>query len=322
MRSRYLAALIMMLWAAGGHIPSKAAPEGVALAPRMAPGEAAAALLLMRNDFHCTFRSQEQRHGRQTSILAGSTANIIKVDQKTGLIVEYTPKDVTGIGSGASGSPSLTAEDAVARATAFLQTTGVKLEGLWTLTESSYHEQGPSDRYYDVTWRKIFHGIELPSFIDVLVDADDGQVRSYMLIDDPVVVPLQANLTGEQALAVVAEKKGWTHPILKKAKLDVWYAGGYPGPQALLWSFEIANPDATRGSDSYVWADVNATTGEVVRLDGPAGFFGPMPKGQKAVSVALPKPDLKALRGAKPPPTVFQLAKLREGKKAAGEKAK
>jgi len=314
MRGYYLAVIISLFWLSGTFATVEAAPEDVATAPQMAINEAAATTRLMRNGFRCTFRSQEQRHGRRTTMLAGSTANTVAIDQDTALVVEYTPKDHTGIYIGATGLPSLTAGDAAVRAIAFLQTTGVKLGALWTLTENSYHEQGPSDRYYDVTWRKIFHGIELPSFVDVVVDADDGQILYYALTDDPVGVPLQVNLTGEQALTIVAEKKGWAHPIVKKAKLDIWYAGGYPGPQVLLWSFEIANPDAKTGSDSYVWADVNATTGDIVRLGEPAGFFGPMPKAQKAVSVLLPKLDLKALRGAKLPPTVFQLAKLKKAK--------
>lgn len=314
MRGYHLATIVSLFWLASAFATVEAAPEGNALAPRMATNEAAATARLMHEDFRCTFRSQQQRHGRRTTILAGSTANTIAVDQDTGLVVEYTPKDHTGIYIGATGLPSLTAEDAAARATTFLRATGVRMDALWTLIENSYHEQGTSDRYYDITWRKIFNGIELPSFVDVVVDADDGQILSYALTDDPVVVPLQVNLTGEKALAIVAKKKGWMHPVVKKAKLDVWYAGGYPGPQVLLWSFEIANPDAKTGSDSYMWADVNATTGEVVRLDGPAGFFGPVPKGQKVASIALPKPNLKALRGAKLPPTVFQLAKMKQPK--------
>jgi hypothetical protein len=90
--------------------------------------------------------------------------------------------------------------------------------------------------------------------------------------------------------------------------LQVWYAYGYPGPQALLWRFEIANPDARLGRDRYVWAEVNAATGEITRLDGAAGSLGPLPKGKKMASVALPKINAKGLRHAKLPPTVFQAA--------------
>lgn len=281
--------------------------------------EAAGAARVIGHSFQCTGRIDELRRGRRTSVLGGPEAGI-SVDQETGLPVEYSSvtefNDPRARSSNTSETSKVTASGAFDHATSFLRSVGVEPNGAWTLESNSHTDFGNGFGRYYLRWRKVVEGVELPALIDMTVNDDDGHVASYMLIDDPVVVPLQTNMTGEQALALVAEKKNWARPIVKKARLEVWYVGGYPGPQALMWRFEVANPDAKTGSDSYVWADVNATTGQIVRLDGPAGFFGPMPKGQKAVSVALPKPDLGALRGAKPPPTVFQLAKLRQGKKA------
>jgi hypothetical protein len=308
MIQKYIATIVGLLWTVNAFGAIAAFSESVTLAPQMAFSEAAAAKQLLGNGFRCTFRSVEKRHGRQTILLGGSTANTLAVDQSTGIVVEYTPTIYTALENKASGSPFLTADDAVGRAVAFLQKTGILLDGLWTLTDKTYQEHGTGDRDYDITWRKVFQGVELASFINVVVDADDGQIKIYMLIDDPVTIPLLLNLTGEQALNIVAEKKGWGNPVVKKANLQVWYAGGYPGPQALMWRFEVANPDAKTGSDSYVWADVNATTGEIISLGEPGGFFR-MPKEKKMVSVALPKINVKALRHAKLPPTVFQAAR-------------
>lgn len=251
--------------------------------------------------------------GRRVAGFDGASGDI-SIDRETGIVVDYMTGKVDV--SQETGPPIISSTGALRIGRTFLRGSGIEPDGVWTLTDNDYHEVGPGFRQYNLAWHRIFGGVQLPSSISVSLDADSGQVISYHLIDDPVTIPVQINLTGEQALTVVSEKKGWSHPALKRANLAIWYPNGYPGPQALMWRFEVANPDAKTGSDSYVWADVNATTGQIVRLDGPAGFFGPMPKGQKAVSVALPKPDLGALRGAKPPPTVFQLAKLRQGKKA------
>lgn len=243
--------------------------------------------------------------------MGGPEANLW-VDQETGLTVEFS--NFNHGSPDVASPPKITAVEAVIRGNAFLRQIGIEPNGTWTLTDQSYHEPSLTNKEYELKWRKVFHGIELASLIYMMVDANDGQIISYALVDDPVVVPLQVNMTGEQALALVISKKGWQHPVLEGGRLQVWYAGGYPGPQTLMWSFEIANPDAKTGSDSYVRADVNATTGKIVSLGELAGFFGPMPKGRKAVSVALPKPDLKALRGAKLPPTVFQLAQMKKAK--------
>lgn len=309
--SKILPVLAVFLWMAASSAAMAAPRSEAGAAPRLTATEATNAGRALGHAFHCISRSQEPRHGRQTSTLGGQEANVW-VDQETGLPVEFS--NLSYRSPDVAAPPLMTAKDAVARGSTFLRQIGIEPNGTWTLTGNRYHEPSQTDKEYDLRWVKMFHGIELASFIDVIVDANDGQIITYQLIDDPVVIPLEVNLTGQQALALVVNTKGWQHPIVEGARLQVWYAGGYPGPQTLMWSLEISNPDAKTGSDSYVRADVNATTGNIVRLGEPAGFFGPMPKGQKGASIALPKPDLKALRGAKVPPTVFQLAERKKAK--------
>jgi len=249
--------------------------------------------------------------GRRVAGFDG-VAGDISIDRETGIVVDYVAGEVSA--SQETGPPTISSAGAFQIGLTFLRRSGIEPDGVWTLTDNDYHEVGTGFRQYNLIWHRIFRGVQLPSSIGMSLDADSGQVTSYHLVDDPVTITLQMNLTGEQALIIVSERKRWAHPIVKRANLSVWYPSGYPGPQALMWRFEIANPDAKTGSDSYAWADVNATTGDIVRLGEPAGFFGPMPKAQKAVSVLLPKLDLKALRRAKVPPTVFQLAKLKKPK--------
>ena len=247
--------------------------------------------------------------GRQVAGFTGASGNIT-IDQETGIVVDYMTDSIPI--SSETESPQISSEKAISIGLAFLRRSGIEPEGVWTLTDNKYHEVSSSFRQYNLAWHRLFNGVELPSFIIISINADDGRIISYHLVDDPITIPLQANITGEQALVAVSERKEWLHPIVRKVNLSIWYPNGYPGSQALMWRLEIANPDAKTGINSYVWADVNATTGEIIRLREPAGFFGPMPKGKKMVSVILPKPNLKALRYAKLPPTVFQLAAQRK----------
>jgi len=309
--SKILPLLLAFFWLAASS-PVTAAPRPeTGVAPQLTTAEAVSASQVLGHAFHCNSRSQELRRGRQTSSLGGHEANLW-IDQETGLTVEFSNLNYGS--PDVASPPKITAVEAVARGNAFLRQIGIEPNGTWTLTDQAYHEPSLTNKEYELTWRKLFHGIQLASLICMTVDANDGQIVSYALVDDPIVVPLQVNLTGEEALALVLSKKGWQHPVIVGARLQVWYAGGYPGPQTLMWRFEVSNPDAKTGSDSYVRADVDAATGEIVGLGEPAGFFGLMPKGKRKVSIMLPKPNLKALRGAKVPPTVFQLAKLKKPK--------
>ena len=286
----------------GFSVPAKAAPPETLLFPVVPAAESAAAKHILGADFQSIQRSVGDWRGRNSVYLNGKTSSVL-FDRDTGLPVQIYNNSKT---VGGSGPPQITSDEALARANKFLKITGVVLDGRWALMENKYFDSG---REYAFTWRKMFYGIELASFVSILMDADDGQILNYTLIDDPVTIPLQVNISGEQALALVVEKKGWLHPVVKTADLQVWYPGGYPGLQALTWRFEIANPDATTGDDSYVRAEVNATAGNIVSLDGPAGFFKSIPKGKKVMSVALPKINVKGLRHAKLPPTVFQAAR-------------
>lgn len=257
-------------------------------------------------------RSQGIQRGRLTLGLAGAEGSI-GIDKATGLVVDFHPashfsQDV------APPDPALSVDAAQAIAMSFLERIGIPhLEG-WTLKDKVYHEWGGKDSYcrgYSFEWVKLFHGVEMPAFITVDVQADSGQMLDYILIDDPVVIPIQVNLTDEDAIRVVAQSLHWNHPAVKKVALAISYAGGYPeGPQTVMWRLEMGNPDAATGADSYVWADVNAATGEIISLGKPAGFWQKPKPGQPIEpKPTLPRPDIKAIPKGASPPTVFELAK-------------
>jgi len=296
--------------------------HGVAIASPLVGANAASSAIAARalgRAFSVNFRNDGLNRGRQSIGLSGP-AGTVNIDQETGLVVQYTNADIV---TGASGVPKLTAKEGQQIAVDFLDRLHVPHDGLWTLVENKYLDHGSAFREYSLTWWKTYHGVALPALINVEVDADTGKIIGYFLVDDPVTIPIQVNLTQQQAIQSVINKLKWQHPDVRAADLSIWYKGGYPGPQALLWRLEMANPDATTGKDSYVWADVDAATGEVYSLGQPGGFVKVNP-GAKVQGQDVPKQalDLAAIQKDKPPPTVFQLAKLRAGKKAAGEKAK
>lgn len=226
--------------------------------------------------------------------------------------MQYTNSNIV---MGATGMPKLTAKEGQRIAVSFLDGLHTPHDGLWTVVENKYLDHGSAFREYSLTWWKIFHGVALPSLINVEVSADTGEIIGYLLIDDPITIPLQVNLTRQEAIQAVINKIKWQHPDVRAADLSIWYIGGYPGRQALLWRLEMANPEATTGKDSYVWADVDAATGQVYSLGEPGGFVKMEPN-TKAQGEAVPTPkiDMEAIRKDKVPPTVFQLAKLKKAK--------
>lgn len=298
-------------WLVVQSLSAAAAPRTAIPTVALMPEEAAVVSSVLGHAPLCTQRVEGTEHGRPGVGLVGPDFDA-GVDKETGILTGFSRQGIGG--SGLAGPPLLTSQQVQARAEAFLQRAGVRVEGVWTLKKVEYHEVGPGFRQYDLNWVRLFHGVQLPSLILMVMNADSGGVMQYALIDDPVIVPLQPNLTAEDAVRVLVTKKMWTHPIVRKAELIVWYKGGYPGPQALLWRVEAANPDAKTGSDSIAGADVDAVTGEIATLRTPLGFFQIKPHSADAKPTVLPTLDLKALRGAKLPPTVFQLAKMKQPK--------
>ena len=293
---------------------TKASPGGVSGVPvsTLSAAEHSSLSHVLNPNTPYNIRHEAVRRGRASVNLAGPSFDA-DIDKETGLLTGFTIENrrIDTL----SELPILTAEKALTDASAFVGRTGLSLDGLWTLTQEKYLDHGSAGREYSLQWSKLFHGVELPSLIDVHVDAATGEVYSYLLIDDPVTIPIQVNLTRQEAIQAVINKIKWQHPDVRAADLSIWYIGGYPGRQALLWRLEMANPEAATGKDSYVWADVDAATGKVYSLGEPGGFvkMKPVSKAQ-GEAVPMPKIDMEAVRKDKLPPTVFQLAKLKKPK--------
>lgn len=280
--------------------------------PVLTPAETTTITNALGHDFQCNYRAERQEHERPSITLGGSSFNAT-IDKETGLLVDFHRLGTQD--SGVTGDPKINMDTAVANATAFLNRINVPPTGVWALDSKEYHEAGQGLREYDLGWSKTLDGIELPSFISIIVNADTGEVSYYTLVDDPVTVSMIPTLTAADAVAVLAQKEGWTHPITQEAELMVWYKGGYPGPQALMWHVTVANGDAQIGENSLAQAYVEAVTGELVTVMTPAGTVRLTPEMKKKGRAPLPKIDRKALQAAKVPPTVFQLAKLAKQKK-------
>jgi len=293
---------------------TEASPSNVSGAPvsALSTAERSSVARVLSPDTRYNFRREAERRGRASVNLAGPSFDA-DIDKETGLLTGFTLEN-RHIGN-LSGSPALTVEKALANASAFVGRTGLSLNGTWTLTQEKYLDHGSAGREYSLQWARLFQGVELPSLIDVHVDADTGEVYSYLLIDDPITIPLQVNLTRQEAIQAVINKIKWQHPDVRAADLSIWYIGGYPGRQALFWRLEMANPEATTGKDSYVWADVDAATGQVYSLGKPGGFVKMKPNAKaQGEAVPMPKIDMEAIRKDKVPPTVFQLAKRKKAK--------
>lgn len=310
MSLRNTTVLVAWVWLMVHSPPINAAPRPLPLVA-MPPAEAAALTSALGHTAVCTRRGVGSSRGRSVVGFVGADFNA-SIDSETGILTDFFKTEASA--SGVTGPPLLTRKQAQEKAVAFLDQHGIQVEGTWMLKTAQYHPVGPGLREYNFDWVKTLQGVQLPSLILMSVGADSGDVESYKLIDDPVYVSLQPSLAAEDAVGVLAEKKGWAHPVVRQAELIVWYAGGYPGPQSLIWRLEIANPDGETSRESAARADIDARSGEILTLFSPLGFARIKPGSGEAKSIALPRPDLKALRTAKPPPTVFQLAKMRKAK--------
>jgi hypothetical protein len=273
---------------------------------------------------------------RDAVTLDGVSASA-SVDNQTGILIKYISKDFSGT---QSGPPALAMSDAQSRAVTFMQNVGVSLIDPWSQTTATYLDHGSGWREYAFSWRKIVQGVRLPASIDVAIDADSGEVRSYMLIDDAVTIPLIPGITANNAVAAVALNQNIANPVVQSALLTVWYHPVYfdyttsqPGVQTLYWEVTIHNPNAMVGSTSTIVARIDANTGSIETiLETPAisqhqSFAFPKKKHIAGDSNSKRKPNthvfiktlrssvnISALRYAKLPPTVFQAAARKKAK--------
>lgn len=275
--------------------------------------EAAVSKALLQ-DFEWTFRSTGGKgFPREVVSLDGPSVSAY-VDRETNILTLFfqTPgkKDT-------SAEPALTVDKAQTLATALLERVGISIKSPWLLVDVTYNIHGTNDRRYYFYWMKYLYGVELPAYLDVSIDADSGEVRSYSLCDDPVTIPIEAKLTAEEAIQIVAQKREVARPVVESARLRIWYEPSWPGPQVLFWQVLLLDPNAPQDRDKSILAEVNANTGKIVLL----GLSSPpAPKKDEKPGLGkkpLPPLDLEAAKKAAIPPTVFELAKQKQAEQPA-----
>ena len=267
----------------------------------------------------------------RVTVMLDSASTSAAIDNQTGLLIKYNNKTFP---SPQTGAPALTLSDAQSRASFFMQSVGVSLAAPWFQSTAIYMDHGSGWREYAFSWKKIVQGIHLPASIDVAIDADSGQVRSYMLIDDAVTISLVPTMSANNAAIAVAQNQNIVNPVVQSAFLTIWYhpvyfdyTTGQPGVQTLYWEITLQDPNATSGSTSTVIARVDANTGSVETiLETPSishHSLAPHKKADKSKGSTkksgsrvsfirlLPHMDKQDLKHTKLPPTVFQLASLK-----------
>ena len=265
--------------------------------------------------FHWQTQSTGARRGRPTVYLHGLDAEA-QVDVATGILVNYQSLDKAAYDSGLD-HPQVGPEGALAVASAFVERAGIPLRA-WSLRWEHCLSHGANVWAYDVQWGRLIEGVRLPAIADVDVDAQTGVVLAYFIIDDPVTTSLKPRISAQQAAEVVAARMGYQQPVVESVELAVWYRPAYPGRQALLWCFTRMSDAATPGVH-LMGANVDAVTGELVQIMLPMGTELPPVPGRERknkrpqvkpapAKIKAPTLDLAALKNAKAPPTVFQVA--------------
>jgi hypothetical protein len=238
------------------------------------------------------------------------------IDAETGLLLSFSRRIESG--RDVEGDPQIAADEAERVARSFLRRVGIEPDNGWTFVRRDYLTHGVAPyayRKYGLEWKRYFAGIQLPAGIVVWVDADTGLVQSYMAMDDPVRVPLQASVTPEQAVAIVVRHEAYRRYTVESVRPVVRWAPEPPWTQRLVWRTVVWNPDAAEVRLSHVEADVDTTTGEIVRIMRPAGAGKPSKTKPRTARPAITRVNWRKVRASGPPSTVFQIARRATGAK-------
>ncbi len=287
-------------------MPAPAAPGPRLCALASAAQTVASEVLGCRPAWDHAWWATDSHRARTVNVRAGERV-VAAVDAETGLLVQLR---VSRPGKPLRGDPKLTAAEALARARGFLERVPIRLEAPWRLVSARYLAR----REYAFEWVKVVCGFWLPASLKVAVDADTGELRSYSLIDDPVVVPLQPCIPVAQAVAILARYWKVTDPVVEETRAVVDYHPHWPGPQMLFWEITLRDSNARRPYKcAHFSGRVNAHTGVLALvwvLPVAAGTGkGKVAARLRALVPPCPKPNSKAVAQARIPPTVFQLVK-------------
>lgn len=210
-------------------------------------------------------------------------------------------------------------QEAVEHAARMMACAGVNVHDGWTLESVRFHDAGSAGRRYDVGWRRYHCGIRLPSFISVSVNAATGAVTSFLMVDDPVKIPLHFPLSWQAAAERVRASKRFRPLTLESAVPSITYDPEPPWPQRAVW--KLVFTDETDGLRYE--AMVDACSGEVFySFPAQAGRKRPPASGATARRrPAVPKVDWRAVRQTKPPLTAFQRHVAKHGRISSVETA-
>lgn len=276
-----------------------------------APDPDFAALAVSRavgQEFHWTTRREQLYRNRRAVMLSGPDANA-EVDKETGILLSFFRKTQEAV---PAQPPRFSLAQARATASAFVERAGVPLTAPWILIQEQYLDHATNNREYEFEWTKFFHGVQLPSFVFVWVDAISGEVRCYFVIDDPVTVPIQSRITAADAVRAVARASGIRQPVIEKSHPVIWYRPAYPGPQVLYWKVVLRNPSAEKEADSSVEADVDPVSGRILSLRKPDSIDSNrrrLVNSKTETTQRVPALNLKAASATPVPRTIFEARK-------------
>ncbi len=244
-------------------------------------------------------RLSTEQHRRV--VVLDSPRGTVCVDVETGVVTWY-------FGSGLRGPsplPDIPEKEAVDRATEITARAGVDVRDGWTLTSVKLQDAGTAGHRYDVDWRRFHFGIRLPSFISVMVNAATGAVTSFLMVDDPVKIPMEFPLSWQAAVErLVGEGRGKSMRI-ELVEPHITYDPEPPWRQRAVWHIEAF--DAATGE--YRGGRVDAVTGEVERWfhARSRAAKGRATQAKASKRFTAPRIDWRAARRSKPPRTAFQL---------------
>ncbi len=256
------------------------------------------------------WRSAALRDEQHRLVVALSSPECdICLDRETGIA---TSLFTSGRHDTSSMPDNIPEQVAVEHAARLMALAGVDVLDGWTLSSVRLRDAGSAGRRYDVGWRRYHCGIRLPSFISVEVNAATGAVTSFLMVDDPVKIPVHFPLSWQAAMARARALKRIGSLTVESAEPAITYDPEPPWPQRAVW--KIVCSDHTDGRRYE--AVIDAVSGEVSHVYPARSNKKKAPAtGATVLSrPAVPKVDWKAARKAKPPQTVFQRHLAKHGR--------
>ncbi len=119
---------------------------------------------------------------------------------------------------------------------------------------------------YNYFWRKYLGKIESPSFIFVSVNPTTGAIIHYINIDRPITVPLENQITQQEAESISLKE----FPGIEEATVDSKLKVGYDEKksQRLMWECSVSGAPKDFILQGGI-VHIDAQSGEIIRIDVP-----------------------------------------------------